>query len=55
MAQFHNDLERLRNRLDREWSITDCASFLVMEQYGIREALTSNRHFEQAGFAVRLR
>lgn len=53
--QFHNALARLRNRPDREWSITDCASFLVMERDGIREALTSDRHFEQAGFAVLLR
>ena len=54
-AQFHNALARLRNRPDREWSITDCASFLVMERDGIREALTSDRHFEQAGFAVMLK
>ena len=53
--QFHNALARLRNRPDREWSITDCASFLVMERAGIREALTGDRHFEQAGFAAMLR
>ena len=54
MAQFYKVLARLRNRLDRERSITDCSSFLVMEQYGIREVLTSDRHFEQAGFSVML-
>ncbi len=40
---------------DKEWSITDCASFLVMERFGIREALTSDHHFEQYGFVILLR
>ena len=40
----------LRNRQDKEWSLTDCASFVMMEQRGITEALTSDHHFEQAGF-----
>ena len=39
---------------DKEWSITDCASFLVMRQLGIREALTNDRHFEQYGFVILL-
>ncbi|MGH9946556.1 MAG: type II toxin-antitoxin system VapC family toxin [Pyrinomonadaceae bacterium] len=36
-------------RADKDWSIVDCMSFLVMERRGIVEALT-DRHFEQAGF-----
>ena len=40
----------LRNRPDKSWSLADCASFAVMEQSGISEALTSDRHFEQAGY-----
>ncbi len=40
----------LRNRQDKEWSLADCASFVVMTQRGILEALTSDHHFEQAGF-----
>jgi len=43
----------LETRPDREWRLVDCASFAVMQQRGIVEALTSDRHFEQAGF-VRL-
>jgi predicted nucleic acid-binding protein len=35
------------------WSLVDCASFVVMRQQGIVEALTTDHHFEQAGF-VRL-
>jgi uncharacterized protein len=43
----------LRSRLDKEWSLVDCASFLVMQRRGIVEALTHDHHYEQAGF-VRL-
>lgn len=38
------------NRPDKHWSLTDCISFVVMKDYGITEALTADRHFEQAGF-----
>jgi predicted nucleic acid-binding protein len=41
-------------RLDKEWSLTDCISFEVMKQEQIAEALTSDHHFEQAGFAILL-
>jgi uncharacterized protein len=37
-------------RPDKSWSLTDCISFSVMESRGIREVLTGDRHFEQAGF-----
>lgn len=43
----------LKGRVDKNWSLVDATSFVVMQQLGIREALTSDRHFEQAGF-VRL-
>jgi predicted nucleic acid-binding protein len=41
------------SRPDKEWSLVDCASFVVMQQRGLAEALTTDHHFEQAGF-VRL-
>ncbi len=37
-------------RLDKDWGIVDCISFIVMERFGIAEALTADKHFEQAGF-----
>ncbi len=37
-------------RPDKEWSLTDCISFIVMEEQGLTEALTADKHFEQAGF-----
>ncbi len=39
-----------RDRLDKDWSLTDCVSFVVMRHRAITEALTADRHFEQAGF-----
>ena len=37
-------------RPDKAWGLTDCASFVIMQQRGVREALTADKHFEQAGF-----
>ncbi|MFB0534323.1 MAG: type II toxin-antitoxin system VapC family toxin [Anaerolineae bacterium] len=43
----------LKSRPDKEWSLVDAASFIVMQERGIIEALTTDHHFEQTGF-VRL-
>jgi len=43
----------LKSRPDKEWSLVDAASFIVMQEHGMIEALTTDHHFEQAGF-VRL-
>jgi uncharacterized protein len=53
--QFHQGLELYKNRLDKNWSLTDCVSFKTMEQMGICEALAYDKHFEQAGFSALLR
>jgi predicted nucleic acid-binding protein len=37
-------------RTDKDWSLTDCLSFIVMGRRNIRQALTADNHFEQAGF-----
>jgi len=44
-----------RARPDKEWSLTDCISFAVMQQRNLSEALTGDHHFEQAGFAALLK
>jgi predicted nucleic acid-binding protein len=38
-----------RTRPDKDWSLTDCLSFAVMERRHLTEALTTDGHFEQAG------
>ena len=40
----------LKNRDDKEWSLVDASSFVVMFRYGMTEALTTDHHFMQAGF-----
>jgi predicted nucleic acid-binding protein len=41
-------------RSDQTWSLTDCISFSVMTQRRLTDALTADRHFEQAGFRALL-
>ena len=43
-----------RERPDKEWPLTDCISFVVMQEQGLSEALTADHHFEQAGFKALL-
>ncbi|MBL8880698.1 MAG: type II toxin-antitoxin system VapC family toxin [Phycisphaerales bacterium] len=40
---------------DKKWGLTDCASFCVMRARRLTDALTADRHFEQAGFHALLR
>lgn len=54
-ALFSAGLLLYRNRKDQAWSLTDCISFVVMEREGLREALTGDHHFEQAGYRALLR
>jgi predicted nucleic acid-binding protein len=52
---FDEGLSLYRDRADKHWSLTDCISFVVMKREGITEALTADRHFEQAGFKALLK
>ena len=54
-TQFRAAVERYAARGDQRWSLTDCASFLVMGDRNIIEALAYDRDFEQAGFVALLR
>ena len=48
-------IELFKRRPDKEWSLVDCASFVVMSDKGLTGALTGDHHFEQAGFRALLR
>lgn len=39
-------------RKDKRWSFTDCTSFAFMEHRGFKKALSFDRNFAQAGFAM---
>ena len=39
-------------RPDKEWSLTDCISIVVMGDEGLTQALTEDGHFEQAGLVA---
>jgi predicted nucleic acid-binding protein len=47
---FSAGLALHEQRADKHWSLTDCVSFVVMQQRGLRQALAFDHHFEQAGF-----
>lgn len=53
-ALFDRGFDLFKHRPDKDWSLTDCISFVVMEEHGVRESLTADHHFEQAGFRVLL-
>ena len=40
---------------DKDWSLVDCTSFVLMRRLRLTDALTADRHFEQAGFRALLR
>lgn len=52
---FDAGLELYASRPDKDWSLTDCISFVVMTEQGLADALTGDHHFEQAGFAALLK
>lgn len=51
---FKQGLELYRSRSDKTWGLIDCISFVVMQQEGISDALTTDHHFVQAGFRALL-
>lgn len=46
---FLQALDLYAKRSDKTWGLVDCASFVVMEEEGIRDAFTTDGHFAQAG------
>ena len=52
---FTRALDLYGSRPDKDWSLTDCISFVVMQDHGLQRALTADMHFAQAGFQTLLR
>jgi predicted nucleic acid-binding protein len=51
---FEAGVALFAERPDKSWTLTDCISFVVMRKHAVTEALTGDRHFEQAGFVALL-
>ncbi|MCZ7645333.1 MAG: PIN domain-containing protein [Planctomycetota bacterium] len=54
-STFECGLARYKRHADKQYSLVDCVSFELMTRDGITDALTNDRHFEQAGFVAKLR
>jgi predicted nucleic acid-binding protein len=54
-SRFHAAGDLFRKHGDKNWSFTDCVSFVIMRELRIREAFTTDHHFRQAGFIPLLR
>jgi predicted nucleic acid-binding protein len=53
--QFQQAFDFYQRRLDKGYSLTDCASMQIMRQLEINEILTFDKHFQQEGFSALLR
>ena len=53
--RFHAAGALFRRHADKQWSFTDCISFVVMRELLVREAFTTDHHFKQAGFVPLLK
>ncbi len=53
-ALYDSGVDIYACRPDKDWSLTDCISFVVMRQFGLARALTADHHFQQAGFIAML-
>ena len=51
---YQQALGLFSSRQDKEWGMVDCVSFVVMQERGLTNALTTDEHFEQAGFRLLL-
>jgi uncharacterized protein len=54
-VSFLSALQLYVRRSDKSWSFTDCTSFGLMRARKIMDALTTDHHFEQAGFCILLK
>jgi len=51
---FDRAVELRNARVDKDWGLTDCLSFVVMQDSESTDALSCDSHFVQAGFRALL-
>ncbi len=49
---FSEALELYEQRSDKAWGMVDCFSFIVMKKFRVIHTLSTDRHFQQAGFRI---
>jgi len=52
---FNRAFALYQTHKDKTWGLVDCVSFVVMRETGITDALTNDKHFQQAGFNALMR
>lgn len=52
---YASALKLYRERPDKEWGLIDCVSFVVMQEHGLTEALTTDDHYRQPGYKALMR
>lgn len=53
-GRFDKTKAFFRRYADHDYSFTDCSSFVLMRELGLEQALTSDRHYSEAGFQALL-
>ncbi len=48
-------LDFYHQHADKQWTLTDCVSFVIMRERQLTDALTGDKRFEQAGFTALLK
>jgi len=49
---FDRGFAKFKQMADKEWSLIDCISIVIAEEFRIIEIFTNDHHFEQAGFKI---
>jgi len=52
--RFEKAFSLFKKRSDKAWGFIDCFSFIVMDEWEIKQALTFDEHFRQAGYKTPL-
>lgn len=52
--RFKSAFSLFKRRPDKSWGMIDCFSFIAMDEFNVKQALTFDEHFRQAGYDVPL-